>query len=157
MNDDNNNFTKNVCRVLDQSLDDLDTVTERKLSQLKYRALDSAAQKKSWKLVWGTVPATVVLLLIVLSNLPQKQQIQVASPDIIELNILTAKESLDFYAEDIEFYEWLSEVMENEPELSGQHTAVPVNSDSGNSFSTGNRRNIIAQSGTDRVSWGFRG
>lgn len=157
MNDDKNNFTKNICRVLDQSLDDLDAVTENKVSQLKYRALDSAAQKKSWKLVWGTIPVTAVLLVIVLFNLPQNQQIQVATPDIIELNILTAKESLDFYAEDIEFYEWLSEVMENEPELSGQHTAVPVSSDSDNSFSPGNRRNVIAQFGTDRVSWGVRG
>ncbi|MCD6582973.1 MAG: hypothetical protein J7K90_14350 [Desulfuromusa sp.] len=157
MNDDKDNFTNNICRVLDQSLDTLDTVTENKVSQLKYRALDSTAQKKSWKLVWGTIPATAALLMIVLFNLPQNQQIQIASPDIIVLNILTAKESLDFYAEDIEFYEWLSEAMENEPELSGQHTAVPVGIDADNRFSTENRRNVIAQSGTDRVSWGFRG
>ena len=157
MNDDNNNFTKKVCRVLDQSLEDLDAVTENNLSRLKYRALGSVAQKKRWRPVWGAIPAVAVLLLIVLFNLPQNQQIQVASPDIMELNILTAKESLDFYAEDIEFYEWLSEIMENELELSGQHTAVPVNSDAISPLSAGTRRNILTQSGTYRVSGGIRG
>ena len=157
MNDDNNSFTKNICRVLDQSLGDLDAVTEKKLSRLKYRALDSAEQKKKRKLVWGTIPAAAILLLIVLFNIPQNQQIPVASPDIIELNILTAQESLDFYAEDIEFYEWLSEIMENGLELSGQHTAVPASSGPDNTLSAGNRRNIVAQSGIDRVSRGIRG
>ncbi|MDA3903280.1 MAG: hypothetical protein PF441_07530 [Desulfuromusa sp.] len=157
MNDNNDKFTENIRSVLDQSLDDLDADLKVKLSRLKYRALDSAAQKKSWKLVWGSVPLTAVLLLIVLFNLPQPRQIQVASPDLTTLNILTATESLDFYAEDIEFYEWLSEVMENEQELSGQRTSVPVNPDSDNSPGTGNGQNTIAQSGTDRVSWSIRG
>lgn len=157
MNDNNDKFTENIRNVLDQSLDDLDTGLKLKLSRLKYQALDSAAQKKSWRLVWGSVPLTAVLLLIVLFNLPQPRQIQIASPDLSALNILTATESLDFYAEDIEFYEWLSEVMENEQDLPGQRTSVPVHPDSDNPFGTGNGHNTIAQFGTDRISWGIRG
>lgn len=157
MNDDKNSFTENICNVLDQSLDDLDVATEKKISRLKYRALDSAEQKKKRKLIWASIPAAAILLLIVLFNLPQNQQIIVVSPDIIELNILTAKESLDFYAEDIEFYEWLSEIMENELDLSGQHTAVPVHPDPDKALSAGNSRDAVAQSGIDRVSRGIRG
>ncbi|MCF6267848.1 MAG: hypothetical protein L3J57_15085 [Desulfuromusa sp.] len=162
MNDDNDKFTENVRSVLNQSLADLDTDTEFKLGRLKYRALDSAKQKKKGKFVWGAVPAAVVLSLVLLFNLPQNQQIHVASPDVFVLSILTAEEPLDFFAEDIEFYEWLSEVMEDESELSGQHTAVPDIPVSDNPLSTGNRQTgnrqrIIAQSGADRVSWSIRG
>ncbi|MDX2493903.1 MAG: hypothetical protein QNK27_02955 [Desulfuromusa sp.] len=157
MNDKSDKFIENICSTLDHSLDGLDADAEFKLGRLKYRALDSAKQKKSWRLVWGSVPLTAVLLLIVLFNTPQNQQMRVALPDVFELNILIAEESLDFYAEDIEFYEWLSEVMENEQELSGQRTSVPVNPDSDNSLGTGNGQNTIAQSGTDRVSWSIRG
>ncbi|MFK5927811.1 MAG: hypothetical protein QM483_14390 [Desulfuromusa sp.] len=157
MNNDNDNFTKNICRVLDQSLDDLDAVTENKVSRLKYRALDSATQKKSWKFIWAGVPMTAVLLLMVLFNMPDTQQSQIVLQDVAEFNILTDTEPLDFYAEDIEFYEWLSEIMENELELSGQHTAVPVNSGSDCAFSARTRRDILTQSGTYRVSGSIRG
>ncbi|MEA3362410.1 MAG: hypothetical protein U9Q61_03980 [Thermodesulfobacteriota bacterium] len=157
MNDKSDKFTENIRSLLNQSLDDLDTDTEFKLGRLKHRALDSAKQKKKGKIVWGVIPATAVLLLVVLFNIPQNQQMNVASPDVFELNILTAEESLDFYAEDIEFYEWLSEVMEDELELSGQHTVVPVNSVSNRPLSAGNRQQVITQFGADRVSWSIRG
>ena len=157
MNDNNDKFTEKISRVLDQSLSDLDAATEVKLSRLKYRALDSMAQKKTWGLVWGSVPLLAVLLLIALFSLPQNRQMQVVSPDFTELNILTATESLGFYAEDIEFYEWLSEVLESDEELFDQHTGVPASTESDHSLGTGSKRNTIAQSGNDRISWGLRG
>lgn len=157
MNENNDKFTEKINRVLDQSLNDLDAATEMKLSRLKYRALDPGAQKKTWGLAWGSVPLLAVLLLIVLFNLPQNRQVEIESPGFTELNILTATESLDFYAEDIEFYEWLSEVLESEKELSDQHTDVPANTDSDNSFGTGSGQNTVAQSGNDRISWSLRG
>ncbi len=157
MNDKSDKFTKKICSVLDQSLDDLDTATVSKLSRLKYRALDSATSKKSWKLVWAGLPMTAVLLLIMLFNMPNTQHSQIELQGVVEFNILTDTEPLDFYTEDIEFYEWLSEVMENDSELSGQHTTVPVDTDSDNSLGSGNRRNTVAQSGNDRISWSIRG
>ncbi len=157
MSNQEDEFKENVCKVLDQSLDNLDPVTAAKLSRLKYQALDTVGQKKKGNLAWGAIPITVVLLLIVLFNVPQQRQMQMIAPGIAELNLLTSPESLDFYAEDIEFYEWLSEVMENELELSGQHTAVPVNSESDCAFSAGSRQNILTQSGAYRVSGSIRG
>jgi len=157
MNNYEDKLTENICKVLDQSLEDLDPATAAKLSRLKYRALDVVEQKKKRSLIWNAIPMTVVLLLIVLFNVPQQRQVQVTAPGIAELSILTSPEPLNFYTEDIEFYEWLSDVMENELDLSGQHTAVPVNSDAISPLSAGNRRNILTQSGTYRVSGGIRG
>jgi len=157
MNNHEDKLTENICKVLDQSLEDLDPATAAKLSRLKYRALDVVEQKKKRRLIWSAVPMTVVLLLIVLFNVPQQRQVQVSAPGVAELSILTSPEPLDFYTEDIEFYEWLSEVMENELELSGQHTAVPANSATIFPLSAGHRRNNLTQSGTYRVFGGIRG
>ncbi len=157
MNDRDDKFEDNICRLLDQSVDDLGVDVELKLGRLKYRAMSSTASKKSWKPIWGGALMTAALLLIVLMNLPQNRQIQFASPNFTELDILTAKESLEFYAEDIEFYEWLSEVLENEPDVMGEHTSVPTYTDPANSSGGGEGRNRLAQSGADRVSRDIRG
>lgn len=157
MNNYEDKLTEKICKVLDQSLEDLDPATTAKLSRLKYQALHPAGQKKKRSLIWSAVPVTVVLLLIVLFNVPEQRQAQMPAPGLAELGLLTSPESLDFYAEDIEFYEWLSEVMEDELELSGQHTAVPANSAATSPLSTGNRRSIFTQHGTYRVSGGIRG
>jgi len=118
MNDPNKTFDKNIRQVLNQSIEDLDLETAVKVGQLKYHALDTS-RKRSSRLVWGAVPATVVaLLLVFLLNGQQKNSLQQISSDITELSILTATDTLDFYAEEIEFYEWLSEVLENETDLS---------------------------------------
>ena len=157
MNDRNDKFEDNICRLLDQSVDDLGVDVELKLDRLKYQAMSSTTPKKSWRPIWGGALMTAALLLIVLMNLPQNRQIQFASPNLTELDILTAKESLEFYAEDIEFYEWLSEVLENEPDVTGEHTSVPTHPDSPRSSGGGEGRNSLAQSGTDRVSRDIRG
>jgi hypothetical protein len=157
MNDRDDKFEDNICRLLDQSVDDLGADVEFKLGRLKYRAMSSTAAKKSWRPIWGSAFMTAALLLIVLINLPQNRQTQMASPSFTELDILTAKESLEFYAEDIEFYEWLSEVLENEPDVMGEHTSVPTHTDPANSSGGGEGRNRFAQSGADRVSRDIRG
>lgn len=157
MNEENDRFEEKICRVLDHSLNDLDADTEYKLGRLKYRALSSAVSGKSRRPIWGSAFMAAALLLIVLFNLPQDRQVQLASPDFTELDILTAKESLEFYAEDIEFYQWLSELMENEPAFMGEDPVVPANSHSQNTSGRGENRNTLAQYGVDRISWGFRG
>jgi hypothetical protein len=123
MNDKNDKLMDNICRVLDASVDNLDSATQMKLGQLKYRALDVSAREGSKKFYWSAVPATlIVIFFIFLLNGTQNNQPQLLSPDFVELNLLTTGESLEFYAEDIEFYEWLSEVLENEPDLLDQRT-----------------------------------
>ncbi len=144
-------FTEQLCRVLDQSLDEFDPAVEVRLSRMKYRALDEARSHRQRKFVWGAVPATLALLLIVVFNVPQRH---IVAPDFAELNILTAPESLDFYAEDIEFYEWLSDVLETESQPPDRHSAVPDVSPSHPVDGSGNRKDrqfAITRSGTHRV------
>ena len=157
MNHSDDIFTEQLCHLLDQSLDDLDPAVEARLGRMKYRALDEARSHRQRKFVWGAVPATLVLLMIVVFNVPQRR---IVAPDFAELNILTTPEPLDFYAEDIEFYEWLSDVLEAEPQPSDHHSAV---SDLSSPLPVEGRRNgkddriDITRSGADRIYWSFYG
>ena len=157
MNDRNDKFNNNICRLLDQSVDNLDADTEFKIGRLKYRALSAAVPKRSRRPILGSVFMAASLLFIVLFNVPQNRQIQMVSPSFTEFDILTAKESLEFYAEDIEFYEWLSEIMEDDPAFMGEHPPLPNHTDSELTSGRGKGRNNLAKSGTDRVSRGIRG
>ena len=156
MNYPDDKFTEQLCRVLDQSLDELDPAVEVRLSRMKYQALDGRSSGRR-RFVWGAVPATLALLMIVAFNVPQRH---VATPDFAELNILTAPESLDFYTEDIEFYEWLSDVLKTESQPSDRHSAVPDISPSHSVDGSGNRKDgqfAITRSRTHRVYWSIYG
>lgn len=121
MMENDDRLTENICQVLDRSLDDLDAVTKSRLTQARYRAM-SRPQRKSRVLYWGSVPAAGLLLLVLLLNWPTTPMQPESIPGFDELSILTAAEPLEFYQEEIEFYEWLSEVLEAENELS-EHAA----------------------------------
>lgn len=158
MNNPEDKFTENICKVLDRSLDDLDSDTLTKIGQLKYRALDSAQRNKSRKLFWSAIPATcVAILLVFLLNGLQQEPLRTVPTDFTALNILTAGDSLEFYTEDIEFYEWLSEVLENEPEINDQHSDLFNTSGPGIAMGTGEERRSASQFGVDRISRGVRG
>jgi hypothetical protein len=150
-------FENEVRKVLDQSLNDLDAATLAEINRLKYRAMDAAEHKKSRRPLWIIAPMLVSLLFIVLVNLPHQGDSQLTAPNLTELTILTGSESLEFFAEDIEFYEWCSEVMASEENMSGQHTAVPVDAGTKPVASTREGRSHVAKLGVDRVSWLIRG
>ena len=157
MNHSDDKFTEQLCHLLDQSLDDLDSAVEVRLSRMKYRALDEVRSSRQRKFIWGAVPATLVLLMIVVFNVPQRRSV---APDFAELNILTAPEPLDFYTEDIEFYEWLSDVLETELQPSDRHSAVSGVPPSRLIDGSRNRRGrqfAITGSGADRIYWSFYG
>jgi len=157
MNHSDDKFTEQLCHLLDQSLEDLDPAIEARLGRMKYRALDEVRSHRQRKFVWGAVPATLVLLMVVVFNVPQRR---IVAPDFAEMNILTAPESLDFYTEDIEFYEWLSDVLETESQPSDRHSAVPDVSPSHPVDGSGNRKDrqfAITRSGTHRVYWSIYG
>jgi Protein of unknown function (DUF3619) len=127
MMEKNDRLIKNIRQVLDQSLDELDAVTQSKLSQARYLAIERQQQRKSRLLYWGAFPAVGLVLLVLLLNWPAAPINQGHVPDFVELSILTSTEPLEFYQEEIEFYEWLSEVLEAENELS-LHTAPQFDS-----------------------------
>ncbi|SEA53134.1 hypothetical protein SAMN05660420_02338 [Desulfuromusa kysingii] len=157
MNDKNNKFQENICKVLDHSLNDLGVGIDTKLGRLKYRALSSVESEKHWRPFWGSVFMAASLLFIVLFNFPQGHRGPLTSPDFTDLDLLTAEESLEFYAEDIEFYEWLSEIMESDPTLIDEAVPVPANTHSQLPDGWRGGRKKLAQSGIDRVSWNIRG
>ena len=150
-------FEHKIRNVMDQSLDDLDSGTLAEISRLKYRAMDAAEQQSSRKPVWVIAPVLVSLLFIVLLNIPQQVGNKLADPALTELSILTGSESLDFYEEDIEFYEWCSEVMATEANMSDQRTAVPVDTGTKHTAGTREGRSRVAKLGNARISWLIRG
>jgi hypothetical protein len=150
-------FENKIRKVMDQSLDVLDTGTLAEISRLKYRAMDAAEQKRPRKPVWVIAPVLVSLLFIVLLNIPQQEGSKFADPALTELSILTGSESLDFYEEDIEFYEWCSEVMATETNMSDQRTAVPVDTGTKHTAGTREGRSRVAKLGIARISWLIRG
>ncbi|OEU71354.1 MAG: hypothetical protein BA864_12145 [Desulfuromonadales bacterium C00003093] len=117
---------ENIRQVLDQSVEKLDSVTASRLTQARSQALESRQKKRFPLLYWGSLPAAGLLLLVLLFSWPGTTIPPVAVPEINELSILTSADPLDFYQEDIEFYEWLSEVIEAEKKLSDHSRAVPA-------------------------------
>lgn len=114
----NDRLIENVRQVLDQSLDDLDAATQSRLARVRHLAMDRQRSRKYRLLYWGSVPAAALILLVLMLNWPVVTLNPVVAPELEELSVLTATESLDFYQEDIEFYEWLSEILETEKKLS---------------------------------------
>lgn len=147
MNRNNDTLTENIRQVLDQSLEDLDASTRSRLTQARYLALERRKSSKQRLFLWGSIPAAGLTLLVLFLLWPSAPITQLKGPDIGELNILTSAEPLDFYQEEMEFYEWLSEVMETEKEFSGR-----LNPQSDNPFSNhfarpGWQQQRVAESG----------
>lgn len=154
MNDVNERLKKNICQVLDRSLDDIDDQTATEISRLKYNALETSRNKKPLIPFYrSAVAATflVVLSVLLFSVFDQSSQ-QLFSPDTIELQVLLTDETFDFYTEEIEFYEWLSEMLENELDPLDQRSDLSIDADPGFASGTGNSRHGAAEFRTDRVS-----
>ncbi len=113
---------ENVRQVLDQSLDELDTATQSRLTQARQLAIDRQRSRRPRLLYWASVPAAALILFVLMLNWPVATLNPVVVPELEELSVLTAPEALEFYQEDIEFYEWLSEILEAEKKLS-EHIA----------------------------------
>ena len=156
MNPTDDRFEKAVLQTLNSSLDELDTEMLTKIGSLKYRAIDAAGQKKKGKLWWAIAPTALSLLIIILFNISPDNNGQLMSPALSELNMLTNDEPLDFYAQEIEFYLWFTEISATVPDQSG--SPVPAAAEPFRASCTGGQEGSeITQSGTDRVSGCIRG
>jgi len=119
-------FEKTIAAMLDQSLEDIDSDTLVRLRRLKYQAMETVEQRRGKKMFWRIAPATVVLLLIALINLPNNVNVQPGASVPSEVALLTSAEPLEFYAEDYEFYLWCAETAAAENLLPGHSPAQPA-------------------------------
>jgi hypothetical protein len=118
MNDDK--LKNQVRQLLDESVAGLDDATCRRLQQARQRALavgESRRSRRWW--LWGGMPAmaTALLLLLVWSQQETATKGLLPVPDLFEPGLLAMEEPLDFYQEEVEFYEWLAEVLETDQVL----------------------------------------
>ncbi len=152
---DNDNLVRKIREVLDQSLHDIDTITLARLKQARQVALAGRNQRPIYYpwLRWGLVPATIMALILVMhpwGNGQPEPQIYVA-----DLALLTSVDSLEFFSEELEFYQWLLEIDENEKEDHSLHRPDGSDGHSPNLVS-GIRGSMVGGSitttGTHRIS-----
>jgi len=125
MMDKERQFLENARQLLDESVHDLDGATRSKLAQARNAALESRHRSRRRLLTWGTPAAGLAAAALVGVLVLRTPSVPIEESSVADLDILTSEESLEFY-EDIEFYEWLSEVAENENDLSGDGDSVPA-------------------------------
>jgi len=152
MNENNEKFIRDVRRLLDESVEDLDGATAARLNQARQRALEKRNRRRSRIFILGSIPAAGLALLLFLLFRPVAPIQQVIGPDPSDLHVLTSTEPLDFYQEDMEFYEWLTEVMENEKDLSGDDRPLPADALANFIPRAAGQRPGAPGFGTDRVS-----
>lgn len=160
MNEKDAKFLEDVRRQLDHSVADLDPEIARRLAGVRSRAIEAAedGSRISWWR-WSTGFASfAVLVMIFLFGLPG-QKPQVAPPDLMSLQVLSGQEPLDFFKQDLEFYQWLSEVMNNEGNSSGQYDYhnpdpdAPIRSGGAGQAQGGD----LSEFGIDRISGRVQG
>jgi len=152
-NDDS--LVRKIRDVLDQSLHDIDTNTLARLTQARQSALTRRNRRPMdypW-LRWSLVPATILVLILLINPWGTGQpesQISVA-----DLALLTGADTIDFFAEELEFYQWLLEINENEKEDHSLHRSDVSDGRSAN-LVCGTARSIaggsITTAGNNRIS-----
>ena len=112
MNQTDKKLINDICQVLDQSIADLDKETKKRLLQARLNALEQPARRFSRRLIWSFASGATALLILGTFLLPLSRE-QLSVPDgATDLALLTSSDSLELYRHDIEFYFWLSEVMD---------------------------------------------
>jgi len=104
-NDDEQAFVQGIKHRLDQSQQELDTITLARLRAARRTALENAQQRPVWflrhRMLLATAMSTLLVVSIWLIQVPEKGQLP-----IDDLPLLTATEDFDLYR-DLEFYQWL--------------------------------------------------
>jgi len=106
-----NTFLKHSKNVLDQSLENMDTLTSSRLAAARRRAVEAAESSRVhhrsfWYVAVPSGAAASILLAVVLLG-PWSGNSQ--APNVWEdLEILASDENLEMY-ENLEFYSWLAE------------------------------------------------
>ena len=97
--------------LLDRGVENLGPQTERRLEDIRFRALSAGEEKRPgffsfrrWVMVGGFAAATAAAVALFFWMSPSPQPLPTGHVE--DLEIITAKERLDFY-QNIDFYRWL--------------------------------------------------
>ena len=97
--------------LLDRGVENLGPRTERRLEDIRFRALSAGEEKRPgffsfrrWVMVGGFAAATAAAVALFFWMSPSPQPLPTGHVE--DLEIITAKERLDFY-QNIDFYRWL--------------------------------------------------
>lgn len=109
---DERNFLAAVRKTLDASGDHLDATVCTRLTRARMQAVEQASARAPRRWFWLVAPlaASLVIVLVVAALFFKGGPgvTQPAGEAVADLEIITAAEAPDFYAE-LEFYQWLAE------------------------------------------------
>lgn len=113
MKDDSDKFLRDIRKTLNEQNDHLDGATLSRLNQARQRARTLAARRKRRITFWGwsVVPAAFAVIMVLLIRQPA-EILPPAEAGIDDLQILSSEDALEFFQEDMAFYEWVYEITE---------------------------------------------
>jgi hypothetical protein len=110
-NDPEKLLLEKVQDLLDQGTENLGTQTERRLEEIRGRALMDAGEKRSrflhprrWVLAGSFAMASLVVVALFFFLSPSAETLPTG--DLDELEIITSRERFDIY-QNLDFYRWL--------------------------------------------------
>ena len=107
-NEQENRFLKQIKKTLDEGADHLDAETQSRLTQLRYKALESKSSRRlpEWMYQpatqWASVACALLLIVLYFGEAGKTQ------PGLEDIDLLTSTDGLELY-EELEFYAWLAE------------------------------------------------
>lgn len=117
MSKERDRLTEDIRRVLHEQNGHLDRATLKQLRLARQSALSGTQRgnKKVW--AWAAVPVTCALALFFVFHQPDTIDLP-SEEQLMDLQILTMDENIDFFLEDMDFYEWFGEIIQ-EPSSRG--------------------------------------
>ena len=108
LNKDDDRLVAHAKRLLDQSVEELDTPTTRRLQQARLQALDARPLRSRWAVWAGGLAMAAVGTLSLSMWLTQPVRERPHAPALDDLELITSAENIDL-ADDLEFYHWLAD------------------------------------------------
>ena len=152
MKKDSEKLRQDIQHLLNDQNDNLDGATLSRLNQARQQALSARRKRRSMFWGWSMVPAAFVIILVLLIRQPTNM-LQPAEEGIADLQILTSEDSLEFFQEDMAFYEWVYEITEEQIVPDGRSDSGV---DTSNTMVRASSRADGSGKSTGRVSTGWR-
>lgn len=108
LNRDDDRFVAHAKRLLDHSVEELDTTTTRRLQHARLQALNARPVRRWWAVWAGGLALAAVGALSLSMWVTQPIRERPHAPALDDLELITSAENIDL-AEDLEFYHWLAD------------------------------------------------